>query len=265
MRIIAACMLLAGAALPAVAQERTGLPAVGADATYRDGLPRVEARKPEADPDADQNRTLADFRAWNKAKGRPRLLLFWDRQLSDDTTTRYRDRAKGVVATAVEPGVAVTAYDRVRETERTTGGTVGDLHPRDSSIYESGYVSAFLRAGANIVDRNALMRKVSTKRAADDRSDQQFIESLALEQGVEYLVEVVPEYSGAETGYTFTVKVTHLPTSSLRAQFQTDAQPASGPERLVARPGGFRRERDSRITPDRVAETLAAETMQRLL
>ena len=241
------------------------MPPVGDGATYRDGLPNVAPRKAEGDPDAGLNRTIADFRAWNKAKGRPRLLLFWDRQLSDDTTTRYRDRAAGVVATAREPGAAVTAYDTVRETERTTGGKVGDLHPRDSSLYESGYVSAFLRAGANLVDRNALMRKVSARRGADDRSDQQFIESLALEEGVEYLVEIVPEYSDDDTGYSFSVKVTHLPTSSLRAQFRSDARPASGPERLVARPGGFERERDSRITPDRVAEALAAETMQRLL
>ena len=266
MRIAAMLCIVCWASVPAGAQERAGMPAVGGDAGYREGLPRVETPKAEADPDAALNRATTGFKAWNKANGRPRMLLFWNRALSDDTTTRYRERAAGIAAAAAEPGAMVAAYDTVRETERTTGGRAADLHPDESSLYESSYVSAFLRAGANVIDRNALMRKVSSTRGQEDRADQQFIESLALEQGIEYLVEVLPDYSAsADTGFMFTVKVTHLPTSSLRAQFRTEAVPASGPERLVARPGGFRREKDDRITPSRVAETLAAETMEKFL
>lgn len=268
MRIIVALGSLALlAAMPAAAQDRTGLPAVGADGGgYRTGLPQVQEAKPKEDPDAGQKRLVQDFEAWNQRQKRPRMLLFWNRVLTDETTTRYRDRSRGVAVVAENRNVGVAAFDGVRETERTTGGARGNLRPDESSEYESGYVSAFLRAGANIVDRNALMRKVSAQRGADDRADQQYIETLALEAGVDYLVEVLPEYrSDTETGFLFTVKITHLPTSSVKAQFRTEALPAGTQERWVARPGGFQREADDSNTPERIADALAAETMERFL
>lgn len=254
--------LLLAAAVPAAAQERPGMPPVQGD--YRPDMPDVNPRQIEADPDSGLHQTFADFSVWNQRARQPKILLFWNRQLTDDTTTRYRDRERGAVATAVRPGVAVTAYDRIREMERTTGGTFSDLHPDDDGELESGFLSAFIRTGANVVDRTALMRKVSTREGKGERSDQQYMESLALEQGVDYLVEVLPEYRGGSgTGMLFSVKITHLPTSKVRAQFRTSAQPAPGPERMVAGPGGFRRTRDSRNTTPNVAETLAADTMRR--
>jgi hypothetical protein len=152
----------------------------------------------------------------------------------------------------------------MREEERTTGGTYSDLSTDNSASFETDFLAAFTRAGANIVDRRALMRKVSTGHGQGDRSDQQFIEAVALEQGVEYLVEVLPDHRDNATGFLFTVKITHVPSSSVKAQFRTTALPAPGPERLVAMPGGFERHRNSRNTPERVAEQLAAETMRGL-
>ena len=255
-------LLLTLTAMPSAAQERPGMPALQGD--LRPDLPDVNPRRFEADPDAGLHQAFADFDAWNRRANRPKILLFWNRQLTDDTTTRYRDRSRGVEAVGVAPGLVVSAYDRVREQERTTGGKHADLHPDDDGVLESGFVSAFIRSGANVVDRTALMRKVSTQQGQGDRPDQQYMESLALEQGVDYLVEILPEYRGDNaTGMLFTVKITHLPTSQVRAQFRSAAQPAAGPERLVAGPGGFERTRDDRITTDRVADSLAAETMRR--
>lgn len=260
---VAFCALVLVAISPATAQTRAGLPPV-AGGKMRTGLPQVNPRPFEADPDGPLHQALSDFGGWSRSVGSPTILLFWNRELSDDTTTRYRDRERGVGAIASRPGLVVGAYDRTREQERTTGGAHADLHPEDASVFESAFLSAFLRTGANVVDRKALMRKVSTVQDQSNRADQQFIESLAMGQGVDYLVEVLPDHSGdSETGFMFQVKITHLPTSRVKAQFRTSALPASGPERLIAMPGGFERQSESRNTPDRVAEQLAVETMRK--
>ncbi len=248
---------------PAQAQMREGLPDV--EGRERPDMPDVNPRRFEADPDAGLRQVFDNFRAWDRAQGRPQILVFWNRQLDDETTTRYRQRDRGVSAVAAGRGVVVGSYDRVSEQERTTGGARADLHPDDTGELETAFLSAFLRTGASVVDRNALMRKVSAGRDQADRSDQQYIEAQALEQGIDYLVEVLPDYRGdSKTGFGFSVKITHLPSSRIKASFRTAARPASGPERLVAAPGGFERRRNDRNTPDRVAEKLAGETMQAL-
>lgn len=253
--------LMVSAPLPA--QMRPGMPPV-AGGELRPNMPQVNPRRMEADPGERFRQISADFAEKNRAQGSPRILLFWNRKLDDETTTRYRSRDRGTSMVARRPGLAVGAYDRIQEQERTTGGTYEDMHPDDSSAYESAFLSAFLRAGANIVDRDALMRKVSAGSDAPDRADQQFIESQALEQGVAYLLEVLPSYGSGPDGLVFQVKLTHLPTSAVKAQFRTAASPPSGPERLVARSGGFERHRDRCDTTECVAEQLAAEAMQRM-
>lgn len=260
--VLAASALALAFAPAAVASEtRPGMPAV--EGGFRSNLPRVNDRALEADPDAGFHRVVERFQDWNRAQGAPRILLFWNRELSDDTTTRYRDRDRGVAAVAAAPGLAAGAHDRVREQERTTGGAYSDLHPDDSDELEAAFVSTFVDSGADVVDRDAMMRKVSTEEGQDDRADQQFIEARALEQGIDYLVEVLPDYRGeSDTGFAFKVKITHLPTARIKSQFRTTALPASGPERLVAAPGGFERRRDSRITIDRIGQSLAADTMR---
>lgn len=250
-------VLLAGSAL---AQQRTGLPPVQGGAE-RPGLPAVNSKPAAVDPDADQKRTLAAFSNWNRAQGRPRMLVYWNRQLDDETTTRYRDVTTTGAAVVAGRNVAVGGAVTVKEQERTTGGLYAEMWS-DGGVIQNGYFGTLLNAGANVIDRAALMRKVSTKKDAADRSDQQFIESLALEQGIDYLVEILPQTdAGSPTGYAFTVKITHLPTSSIRGQFRTIALPTAGPKKWVAGTGGFYREQDSRVTADNIARTLASETL----
>lgn len=259
---LAAALALLGCAAPLAAQSRPDVPQ-----TYGGGprpdMPAVNPRAYVPPAGEGLNRIYESFGQWSRAHGSPRILLFWNRELGDDTTTRYRDHTDGAVVTVARPGLAVTGYEETREAERTTGGKYTPMGRSRSSDYESGFINAFVRSGANVVDRNALMRKVSTREGQGDRSDQQYMESLALEQGVDYLVEVLPDYHASPTGYMFTIKITHLPTSRVKAQFRTNGLPENGPSRLVARPGGYEREVENRNTPEHVAETLAADTMRR--
>jgi hypothetical protein len=258
---VAAAMIAAWAA-PGLAQSRADVPPVYGGG-QRPGTPAVNPRAYVPEPGAALNQIFQSFGDWSRNHGNPRILLFWNRELGDDTTTRYRDRTSGAIVHGVGPGVAVTTYDETNEAERTTGGKYSAIGRNRSSDYESSFVNAFVRSGANVVDRNALMRKVSSRQGQDDRSDQQFIESLALEQGVDYLVEVLPDYTASPTGFMFTIKITHLPTSRVRAQFRTNGLPENGPAHMVARPGGYVRESENRNNPENVAEALAADTMRR--
>lgn len=255
----AACAVVDGAA----AQDRVGLPPVQSG-PERGGLPPVQIAPPSTDPAAAANRAFADFRAWNAAHSHPPMLIFWNRELTDETTTRYRDRVVGGSGTISVPGAAAREFEIVSERERTTGGRAVPLVGLSATELESAYLASLIGAGAQLLDRNALMRKVSTRQNPDDRSDQQFLEAVALEQGVQYLIEVLPEPSLASpTGLNFSVKITHLPTARVHAQFLTKAIPVAGPARLVAAQGGFQRRRDSRNTPSNVGAQLAAETMGR--
>ena len=251
----------AAAATAALAQQRPELPPVYMGGERPD-MPAVNPRA-YAPGAVGPQQTISEFGSWSRAHGDPRILLFWNRALSDDTTTRYRDRTVGAIVSGGRPGIGATVYEETREQERTTGGTHTPLSRDTSFDYETGFVNAFLRSGANIVDRNALMRKASTRHGQQDRSDQQFIEAVALEEGVQYLVEVLPDYRASPTGFQFTVKITHLPSSRVHAQFRTSGSPLAAPSRLVARPGGYRREAENRNTPEFVAEALAADTMRR--
>lgn len=246
----------------AEAQTRSGMPEIQSG-NSRTEMPDVMSRRVAADPEGGMRQTIADFSAWNRRAGAPKILFFWNRELTDDSASRYRTVNRSVSAVAAAPGLVVGANKSTQEDELTTGGKYSALNSEDSDDLESAFLNAFLSAGANILDRRALMRKVSTGQDRGDRSDQQYIESQALEQGVDYLVEVLPNPAvGSQTDFVFTVKITHLPTSSIKSQFRTSALPAAGPARLVAGPGGFERQTANRTTPEYVARTLAVETMR---
>lgn len=252
---------LASAAAASAAPVRDAMPPLS---QQRPDMPGVEPRPIAVDPDRGQRALVGSFAGWNRTHGRPRILVFWDRRLEDETSTRYQDHESGTAISAAGPGIGISAYDRVQRQERLTGGRDGGIGVADSDGLETAFVSAFVDAGANLADRAALMRKVSTGRQRDDRSDQQYMESLALEQGVAYLIEVAPSYLASGSGYRFAVKVTHLPTSRVVAQFSTGAQPNAGNESFVAARGGFRRARANRNTPDLIGGMLASEVMTRL-
>ena len=259
---MASIALVALFAAPAFAQDRDSI----GPGHMREGMPSVNPPAYKRDPAESSRRTGDDFARWSRSHHAPKILLFWNIRFSDEASTRARSHDSEASFTVALPGAVVSGVDRISEQQRVTGGPAATLAPADDNLLESVFVSRFVKSGAHFVDRAALMRRVSTRHDRQDRSDQQFIESLAVEEGVDYLVEVLPQYDAASpTGMTFSVKITHVPSSRIRGQFRTQAVPQSGPEQLVARAGGYVRERDSRNTPTNVADTLAAETMAAML
>jgi hypothetical protein len=265
-RLITALVLAAAFPGAAFAQYRPEAP----DAGYRSGMPAVNPRPAEADPASGAIQSAAAFRAWYARAKRPSIMVFWNREQSDETTTEYA----GVVATgeaahvwstrrgAAAEGASVTAAYR----EKINGGQYTDMDALSSAKLEAAFVTAWLQNGARLVDRAALVRNTSTNAARADRDDVQYLESVALKQGVQYLLEVLPTpQASSPTGWMFMVRVKHLPSARLVAQFNTQAAPPDGPERLVAAPGGFERRRTAGATnAEAVGAELAFQTMGRL-
>lgn len=258
--------------------------ATSAAAQYRPGQPEVRPPPREADPNAAADAALNAFANWYAAAGRPRMLLFWNRQLTDETTTRrtdkviedrtYGESTSGETTSTRFGEASIKDTDgserkvTSRESEALTGGTYSAMNRRASDVLETVFVNTFLAVGVEVVDRDALIRRLSIENPREERADVQYLESQAMASGIPYLVEILPSpEQGSPTGLSFIVKIKHLPTSSLRAQFQTRAVPPPGPSRIVAVPGeGFQRQPgESRTTPPLVAAQLATETMARFV
>lgn len=266
------------AAAPAWAQRADAAP----PSSYRPGLPAVNAPPPSREPDADNRGVAAAFSAWNARSGRPGILLFWNRQLIEDgasqydsvTTTRVEGaadqvaivaRGRGATVGAGSANASISSETRAYQ-ERTTDGRYGFGDGLFAKAVESSLMATLLNSGARVMDREALIRKTSAGRSRDERMDIQHLETLALAQGVQYLVEVLPDDDpGSPTGVSFTVKVIHLPSAAVRAQFVTPGDPPRGPSRLVAGPDGFeRRAAPDRRTPELIGAQVAYDTMSRL-
>jgi hypothetical protein len=251
-----------------------GLTATAAAAQYRDGMPGVNAAPPPANPDVGNHATSASFSAWYAKAGRPSMLLFWNRELTDDATTEYESRVTtstgAAVASVSGGGVTYAEGALVSETtagqRRLTETQYSNLGGAYSQALESAYLGALLNAGVKVIDREAMMRTVSRREDRENRLDKQWLETLALEQGIKYLIEVLPNASPrSPTGMSFTIKVTHLPTSTVKAQFVTSGDPPVGPTRIMAGPNGLeRRAPEGRRTDELVGAQLAFDTMNRL-
>ncbi|WP_304168990.1 hypothetical protein [Phenylobacterium aquaticum] len=294
-KLIAAALAGLAFAGPAAAQYRPEAPAV----TYREGMPAVNAPAPAASPDAGNFAASSAFARWYQAAGRPSILLFWNRELLEDATSQYdsvqtgaavgasRTDAVGArssgslavadygmaagrsdsIAAASQSSSAVVLTEQRQRQERSTDSRYAIADPTYAHGVESAIFSTFLSAGAKMVSREALMRKVSTQKSREDRLDIQYLETLAMGQGVQYLMEVLPDNDAASpTGVSFTVRVTHLPTSTVKAQFVTSGDPPKGAAKWTAVNGaGFeKRTSASRQTPQLVGAQIAYDTMTKL-
>ena len=279
MKLAALAALLAAGPAMAQPQYRPQAPAV----TYREGMPEVNTPAPSVNPDAGNYASSGSFARWYASAGRPTMLMFWNRQLIEDATSQYDSvqttRSAGIAmgeaaavrgrgwAAGASSGVAASASESRQFQERMTDSSYGFRSNNFTRGVESAILSTFLSAGARIVDREAVIRKVSAKHAREDRMDIQYLETLAMGQGIAYLIEILPDDDAASpTGVTFTVKVTHLPTSTVRAQFTTSGDPPRGEAKWVAVNGaGFeKRAAASRQTPQLIGAQVAYDTMSKL-
>lgn len=260
-------VLLAGGA--AVAQQ------------YRDNMPEVLNAPPRGNA-AAQSSSMATsaFRAAYARKKSPRMVIFWNRQLTDSLSTSYEqwsrftlsdDRAADKTlyddgSTTVAARSVEAEYRSGRTATTADGARMGGLPERADWKAAQGFNRTMLAGGARLIDRTLIMRSTALNKGVD-RGDAQSVEMSALTGKADLLVEVLqtPDAS-APSGYTFRVDVKDIRSGTLLATVVTQGIPPSGgPGRWVAGPSGYQRERPLPPSVDQVGARVATEVMQALV
>lgn len=237
-------------ALMAAAVLATAVPAAAQDETrYRSGLPEVLA---PARPAADAVGT--SFATAYRGRGRPRIIVFWMRPLSDRTESERRtveQLDETIVVGSVAAGRAMVrsgwaggtvdshaagatvAQRSLRRTE-TTGfipePSRDPLAPEASRAAESAFLRAFTQAGARVMDRTAAIHL-----SAEGTDAPHAAEAAALKTKADLLVEVTAASDGQTAGrLLYRVDARALPGGAVVASFVTDADPRPGTESVFS-------------------------------
>lgn len=248
---------------------------------YRDNMPEVLQAPPPRPGAAQLNAaTTSAFRAAYARRKSPRMVIFWNRQLTDSLSTSYEEWSRfslvdgrAVDKTYYEDGSTV-AGARVVEAEARSGRSAATadgarsvgLPERADWRAAQGFNRTMLAGGARLIDRTLIMRSTALQKGID-RGDTQGVEMSALIGKADLLVEVLqtPD-EGAPSGYTFRVDVKDIRSGTLLATVVTQGVPPSGgPGRWVAGPNGYQRERPLPPTIDQVGARVASEVMSALV
>lgn len=205
------------------------------------------------------------FTSAYKRAGSPRVVVFWNRELTDETATEYDNELRGRSDTRVGTSgsevyrtedVTISAGTRRRENaQRMT-----DLTERADWKLESSFISGLVSAGAALVDRNTIVRKAG--RGTSQAPNQQAIEMEALLGHADILIEVLQtsdEFAPLDT--SFRVSMKRISNGRILGQFVTSARPPVGRGRFVAGPNGYERSVPPPPSVDAVARQLVQETL----
>jgi hypothetical protein len=256
-------------------------------AQYGDGLPAV--RTPPAPPVVAKPNIGAAFAAAYQQAGRPRIAIFWNRALSDDTNAQYETYDRTVTDTedhqssssdntATESGGAsISNTDRLKKvtTDRVTGSRMvstddsrSDMAESTAWRIESSFYNPFLTAGARFIDRNMAMRTVHGGKRGTGGPDVVALETSALLGKADLLMEVLMSPDGdSPIGCRFRVTVKDVKSGQIIGLLSTRAiPPTESHTRYVAAPTGFQKV-TTRATPnlEEFAQRLAEETMVQLM
>jgi hypothetical protein len=258
--------------------------AVMAQDLYRPDAPGVLAPPPAPpDPAIGATRSFAKTYA---GKGRPRLVLFWNRAYADvagpgwedETVIRRSGKHKNLVTTETsgadpESGAASGLEKTMGGFDETTTITNGKRRVDPSTRagageavdwqLESGFRDTLRQGGVRLVDRAAASRQAG-KDAKGDTPDLQALETKGLGAKADYILEVLmtPD-TGSSTGWQFRVELKGIHSGDVVLSFVSDGAPTpSGQRRYVATSRGFEVAAE-RFTVADVGEALAVETMER--
>lgn len=262
------------AALSAVA----GLAPVAAQ--YREGTPEVLAPRPRAvDPVV---RDAAISAAAYAAAGSPRIVVFWNRELTDRLSNDY-DAV--VLSRSAASGEATASISRNgRHASRTADSSFGSEtrvgrrevtdDRRDAWLGEDaewqfldGFQERLQGAGLRLVDRQVAMRALAA--SPDNPGDKQAVEMQGIARLSDLMMTIVQTpATGTPLGVRFKVTVSDIHDGSILATVISDGSgPPPAPGRFVAGTNGFERERsrevDATVAGTNVARALLARLAAR--
>lgn len=256
-----AALALAG---PAAAQYRTGVP---------------DVLTPPPPPASPLSRAAGEFRARYAKHGSPRIILFWNRVLSDEVQSQYADRVSAVStshAAAIEGPVGYSGYgavsgqvdtfdaaatrERVREGERDSMAESADWK------IENAFNRAFIDNGARFVDRSVAMRVTAHGKRLGATPNVQDIETGALIGKADLMMEVLQTPDpDSPVGYSFRAQVKDVRSGRILASAVSNGSGIRrGPGPMVATSHGFVRSAPAAVTLEDVGAALATDVMNAL-
>ena len=255
-----------------------------ATAQFRENQPAVMAPPPPP-PNAGQA-TAASFRGAYAKAGKPRMMIFWNREFTDEVATVYEDR---ITEKSVNRDHTMDTHDAskssaganrtdesLRESSSRRDLTVGTdrltNNLRASSLVEEadwaieGALNQSLIAqGAILTDRDVAMRTSRGAARANSHTNMQALETQGVAGRADLLVEIKQTSSiRSPMGVAFRVTVKNIRNARVLAAFSTRARPPAAPSRFVAGRYGYERSQPNRMTPDQVGHQLADEIMGNL-
>ena len=227
-----------------------------------------EVLKPPPRPAPPGAVAASQFRAAYARAKRPRMMVFWNRTLSEEVASNYRTTGRAASAGVVVGGPGYVAgasasevsigRERDKELPRRTLTEVDDF------AVESAFTSALSANGAVLVDRNVAMRTARGARGAGPEANIQEIETQAATGRAQLLIEVNQTPADTASGAAYRVTVKDLRTARILANVLSRGEPRLGRAPLVAGRGGFVRAAPPELTPDRVGRQVAEEVMAAL-
>lgn len=272
-------LVLMALALPATA-------VLAQEDPYRSGMPETLERPVQADP---HPASVDKFRKIYAAKSRPRMMVLWNREVTDELGSEYRSRETEETTRFTEntessrnfSGHTDAGFESTGLTESVGSETITrnkvqgrervDSARRDSGMSErtawemqDAYAVTMKQAGVRLTDRNLAIRKNATERQAG-AGDVQGAETRAMSQSADIVIEILAVADpGAATGRVFRVKALDTRASRQLVSFTSSGLPASSTQStFVAVKGGFEK-RYHEPTWNEVGRQLAVETMEAL-
>ncbi len=281
--LIAVMAATAGASM-AVAQYRDGQPPVAGQSglPYRDGQPEtLTPPPPPADPAIAAR---ARFRSAYARAGSPRIVVFWNREFTDEVGTKYENYAhidSQTDATSSTRGAAISGYgvsaagvDSVSSSRTSTDIRTGadrlTDNRRDSAYseavdfdIEAAFSGMLNSAGANLVDRTSIMRTTGYAKGAGATSNIQRVETAAILGKADIVLEVVQlDDPRKPDGVSYRVIGRNVRSGKTLVTLSTGARPPAQRMGYVAGPsGGFVRATAPEPGPSDIGRQLAIETM----
>ena len=197
------------------------------------------------------------FASLYKAKGRPKIALFWNREQTDVLERQREKTSRTTQRTShTETDDTVSDYEGVHTLRESDGldesvtketETVNDdnhrtgLNEKGDIILRTSFRNVLARAGVRLVDRNMMIR---TAAATNNSNDAQVSETKGLVGKADWLMELLlVNDRDAPLGYSFRITVKSIKNSTVLAEFYTQAMPPMpGKQPFIAIPGhGFER------------------------
>jgi hypothetical protein len=215
----------------------------------------VSVPSPAAEAPGTTQDIVQTFRSAYAHAGKPKLAIFWNRQLTDALHDWYGD-ARLVITNTSEgslsgnvssPSVSGAASLNGSSSQQTTvemqrrlpDPNNQRLQPSESWEwqFQDGFLTPFLAAGATVLDRTAMMRIT----AAGTRGDSSMIEMKALQGMADLLIDIlVTPQARATTGYELRARVLEVKTGRIVAYVNSRSLKGwNPPKQAIATSHGF--------------------------